>query len=68
MRFYSFHIKYKAISSAPSASSRPNLDPDARDDAGEEGEEMDMINEDDAALASIMGLSSFGTTKVERPA
>jgi U4/U6.U5 tri-snRNP-associated protein 3 len=38
---------------------RPNLDPDA-----EEGETMDATNGDDEAMMAIMGLSGFGTTKV----
>lgn len=60
----------EAVAPAPSApsTSRPNLDPDAPDDMGEDGEEMDVVNEEDAAMASIMGLSGFGTTKVGTPA
>ncbi|ETW86009.1 hypothetical protein HETIRDRAFT_308660 [Heterobasidion irregulare TC 32-1] len=33
------------------------------DDAGEEGEEMDIVNEDDSAMMAMMGLSGFGSTK-----
>lgn len=46
--------------------SRLNLDPDAPDDVGEEGEEMDATNDDDAAMMAMMGLSGFGTTKVRK--
>ena len=33
-------------------------------DDREEGEEMDATNEDDAAMMAMMGMSGFGTTKV----
>lgn len=32
-------------------------------DEAEEGEAMDAVNEDDAAMMAMMGLSGFGTTK-----
>ncbi|KAF8844523.1 DUF1777-domain-containing protein [Paxillus ammoniavirescens] len=41
-------------------SSKPNLDPDA---ASEEGEEMDLTNGDDEAMMAAMGLVGFGSTK-----
>ncbi|KAF9227613.1 hypothetical protein BS17DRAFT_694480 [Gyrodon lividus] len=40
--------------------SKPNLDPDA---ASEEGEEMDLTNDDDEAIMATMGLTGFGSTK-----
>ena len=46
------------------SSSRPNLDPDAPDEGGEEGEAMEDVNEDDAAMMAMMGVSGFGSTKV----
>lgn len=33
---------------------------------GEEGEAVDVTNEDDAAMMAMMGLSGFGTTKVRK--
>ncbi|KAF7363323.1 U4/U6.U5 small nuclear ribonucleoprotein [Mycena sanguinolenta] len=39
---------------------RLNLDPDAPDDSNEEGEEMEVEDED---MMAMMGLSGFGTTK-----
>jgi hypothetical protein len=54
------------VSSVPT--SRPNLDPDASDDVGEEGEEIDATNEDDSAMMAMMGLTGFGTTKVQSSA
>jgi U4/U6.U5 tri-snRNP-associated protein 3 len=58
------NFKVIPIPSAPSAStSRPNLDPDAPDDLGEESEEMDAVNDDSSAMAAFMGLQGFGSTK-----
>lgn len=34
------------------------------DDEQEEGEEMDVTTEDDAAMMAMMGMSGFGSTKV----
>jgi hypothetical protein len=34
------------------------------DDEQEEGEEMDAVNEEDAAMMGMMGMSGFGSTKV----
>lgn len=34
------------------------------DDEQEEGEEMDVAEEDDSGMAAMMGLSGFGSTKV----
>jgi hypothetical protein len=33
-------------------------------DAGEEGEAMDAVGDDDAAMMAMMGMSGFGSTKV----
>lgn len=52
------------IPSAASSTSRPNLDPDAPDNVGEEGEEMDVIEEDDSVMMAMMGVNGFGSTKV----
>ncbi|KIK94299.1 hypothetical protein PAXRUDRAFT_458135 [Paxillus rubicundulus Ve08.2h10] len=41
-------------------SSKPNLDPDA---ASEEGEEMDLANGHDEVMMAAMGLVGFGSTK-----
>jgi hypothetical protein len=49
------------LENAPATSSKPNLDPDA---ASEEGEEMDLTNGDDEAMMAAMGLVGFGSTKV----
>ncbi|CAA7265424.1 unnamed protein product [Cyclocybe aegerita] len=46
------------------SSTRPNLDPDAPDHPVEDGEAMDAINEDDAAMMATMGMTGFGSTKV----
>jgi hypothetical protein len=40
------------------------LDPDMPDAGNEEGEEMDAVNEDDAAMMTMMGMAGFGSTKV----
>lgn len=49
-----------------SSQSRLNLDPDAPDLPNEDGEAMDDTNKDDDAMMALMGLSSFGSTKVCR--
>ena len=49
------------VASASTSHSRPNLDPDAPDDQGEE--EMDAGNDDDAAMMAMMGMTGFGSTK-----
>lgn len=41
-------------------SKRLNLDPDAPDEANEEGEDMD----EDAGMMALMGMAGFGSTKV----
>ena len=33
---------------------------------GEEGEAMDAIGDEDAAMMAMMGMSGFGSTKVSR--
>ena len=43
---------------------RPNLDPDAPDEGNEEGEEMEDVNDDDAAMMVMIGVAGFGSTKV----
>lgn len=45
-------------------STRLNLDPDAPDHPEEEGEAMDEVNDDDAAMMAMMGVAGFGSTKV----
>lgn len=40
------------------------MDPDAPDEGNEEGEEMDAVNDDDAAMMAMMGMTGFGSTKV----
>lgn len=47
----------------PSAS-RPRQDAEAPVDGAEEGEEMDVANDDDAAMMAMMGMGGFGSTKV----
>lgn len=68
MSIRSYHIRYRSIIVHPAAtlpSSRPNLDPDAPEEAeGEEGEEMEATTQDDEAMMAMMGMSGFGTTKV----
>lgn len=50
----------------PSAS-RPRQDAEALVDGAEEGEEMDVANNDDAAMMAMMGMGGFGSTKVRTP-
>jgi hypothetical protein len=50
--------------SQPQPPARPNLDPDVPNDDNEEGEEMDVGNDEDAAMMSLMGMAGFGSTKV----
>jgi hypothetical protein len=40
----------------------PSLAPGS--EPGEEGEDMDAVNDDDAAMMAAMGLAGFGSTKV----
>jgi hypothetical protein len=46
-----------------SSTGRPNLDPDASD-SNEDGEAMEDIDDEDAAMMAMMGVTGFGTTKV----
>lgn len=48
---------------ASSSKGRPNLDPDSPD-SNEDGEAMDDVNDEDAAMMAMMGVTGFGTTKV----
>ena len=43
---------------------RPEGTPFQTSEDGEEGEAMDAIGDDDAAMMAMMGLSGFGSTKV----
>ncbi|KAF9009397.1 hypothetical protein BDQ17DRAFT_1348020 [Cyathus striatus] len=49
--------------STPASLSRPNLDPDAEEPGTEEGEAMDEIDDDSAAMMAMMGVGGFGSTK-----
>ncbi|KAF8894679.1 hypothetical protein BD779DRAFT_1669149 [Infundibulicybe gibba] len=57
------NVNHKRLDSAASRVPPPrlNLDPDAPDQ--EEGEEMDAVNDDDAAMMAMMGMQGFGSTK-----
>jgi hypothetical protein len=48
----------------PATKARMNLDPDAPEPGEEEGEAMEAVGDDDAAMMAMMGMSGFGTTKV----
>jgi len=52
------HPKDSATSSA-----RPNVDPQSPDHIHEDGEAMEDLNDDDAAMMTAMGLDGFGSTK-----
>jgi hypothetical protein len=51
-----------AIVANSAASGEPSPAPGS--EPGEEGEDMDAVNDDDAAMMAAMGLAGFGSTKV----
>ena len=54
---------YLAQSSVPASQ---KVSPSRNDEEGEaeEGEAMDILNDDDEAMLAIMGMTGFGSTKV----
>ena len=42
----------------------PRVQSEGLEDDQEEGESMDVVNQDDEAMMAMMGIAGFGTTKV----
>jgi hypothetical protein len=53
-----------AATEPSSSKTRVNLDPDGPEPGEEEGEEMDAVGDEEAAMMAMMGMSGFGSTKV----